>query len=156
MTGVQTCALPIYLTKPIGGQYELQLPDGTRVWLNAASSLKYPASFYGQNQRSVELIGEAYFEVAKDKTKPFVVKSKGQEVEVLGTHFDVNAYPDEQSIKTTLIEGSVKLNGQLTLKPGEQSVLSDGKFNVKEVNAIDAADWKNGEFVFTNESLTRF
>ncbi|ALL06207.1 hypothetical protein AQ505_12320 [Pedobacter sp. PACM 27299] len=139
---------------PIGGQYELQLPDGTRVWLNAASSLKYPASFYGLSQRSVELIGEAYFEVAKDKTKPFVVKSKGQEVEVLGTHFDVNAYPDEQSIKTTLIEGSVKLNGQLTLKPGEQSVLRDGKFNVKEVNAVDAADWKNGEFVFTNESLT--
>lgn len=139
---------------PIGGQYELQLPDGTRVWLNAASSLKYPASFYALKQRSVELIGEAYFEVAKDKTKPFVVKSKGQEVEVLGTHFDVNAYPDEQSIKTTLIEGSVKLNGKLTLKPGEQSVLSDGKFNVKEVNAIDAADWKNGEFVFTNEPLT--
>lgn len=139
---------------PIGGQYELQLPDGTRVWLNAASSLKYPASFYEQKQRSVELTGEAYFEVAKDKTKPFVVKSKGQEVEVLGTHFDVNAYPDEQSIKTTLIEGSVKLNGQLTLKPGQQSVLSDGKFNVKEVNAIDAADWKNGEFVFTNEALT--
>lgn len=82
------------------------------------------------------------------------MKSKGQEVEVLGTHFDVNAYPDEQSIKTTLIEGSVKLNGQLTLKPGEQSVLSGGKFNVKEVNAIDAADWKNGEFVFTNEPLT--
>lgn len=139
---------------PIGGQYELQLPDGTRVWLNAASSLKYPASFYALKQRSVELIGEAYFEVAKDKTKPFLVKSKGQEVEVLGTHFDVNAYPDEQSIKTTLMEGSVKLNGQLTLKPGEQSVLSDGKFNVKEVNAIDAADWKNGEFVFNNESLT--
>lgn len=139
---------------PIGGQYELQLPDGTRVWLNAASSLKYPASFYALKQRSVELIGEAYFEVAKDKTKPFLVKSKGQEVEVLGTHFDVNAYPDEQSIKTTLMEGSVKLNGQLTLKPGEQSVLSDGKFNVKEVNAIDAADWKNGEFVFNNEPLT--
>lgn len=139
---------------PIGGQYELQLPDGTRVWLNAASSLKYPASFYALKQRSVELTGEAYFEVAKDKTKPFLVKSKGQEVEVLGTHFDVNAYPDEQSIKTTLMEGSVKLNGQLTLKPGEQSVLSDGKFNVKEVNAIDAADWKNGEFVFNNEPLT--
>ncbi|SHE44860.1 FecR family protein [Pedobacter caeni] len=139
---------------PIGGQYELQLPDGTRVWLNAASSLKYPASFYAQKERSVELTGEAYFEVAKDKTKPFLVKSKGQEVEVLGTHFDVNAYPDEQSIKTTLIEGSVKLNGHLTLKPGQQSELSDGKFKVKEVNANDAADWKNGEFVFSNEPLT--
>lgn len=139
---------------PVGGQYELQLPDGTRVWLNAASSLKYPASFSSLKQRSVELTGEAYFEVAKDKTKPFLVKSKGQEVEVLGTHFDVNAYPDEQSIRTTLIEGSVKLNGQLTLKPGQQSVLNDGKFNVKEVNANDAADWKNGEFVFNNESLT--
>lgn len=139
---------------PVGGQYELQLPDGTRVWLNAASSLKYPASFSSLKQRSVELTGEAYFEVAKDKTKPFLVKSKGQEVEVLGTHFDVNAYPDEQSIRTTLIEGSVKLNGQLTLKPGQQSVLNDGKFNVKEVNANDAADWKNGEFVFNNEPLT--
>lgn len=139
---------------PVGGQYELQLPDGTRVWLNAASSLKYPASFSSLKQRSVELTGEAYFEVAKDKTKPFLVKSKGQEVEVLGTHFEVNAYPDEQSIRTTLIEGSVKLNGQLTLKPGQQSVLNDGKFNVKEVNANDAADWKNGEFVFNNEPLT--
>ncbi|WP_158622640.1 FecR family protein [Pedobacter sp. KBW06] len=139
---------------PIGGQYELQLPDGTKVWLNAASSLKYPASFSALKERSVELTGEAYFEVAKDKTKPFLVKSRGQEVEVLGTHFDVNAYADEQGIKTTLMEGSVKLNGQLTLKPGEQSVLSDGKFNVKEVNANDAADWKNGEFVFNNEPLT--
>lgn len=139
---------------PRGGQYELHLPDGTKVWLNAASSLKYPASFHLLKERRVELTGEAYFEVAKDKAHPFVVKSRGQEVEVLGTHFDVNAYLDEQTIKTTLLEGSVKLNNQLILRPGEQSVLKDGKFNVREVNAYDAADWKNGEFVFTNEPLT--
>nr|WP_068891790.1 FecR domain-containing protein [Pedobacter panaciterrae] len=139
---------------PRGGQYELHLPDGTKVWLNAASSLKYPASFYSLKERRVELMGEAYFEVAKDKTHPFIVKSRGQEVEVLGTHFDINAYQDEQTIKTTLLEGSVKLNNQLILKPGEQSVLMDGKFNVKQVDANDVVDWKNGEFVFTNEALT--
>lgn len=139
---------------PRGGQYELHLPDGTKVWLNSASSLKYPASFYDLKVRSVELIGEAYFEVAKDKLHPFIVKSKGQEVEVLGTHFDVNAYPDEQAIKTTLLEGSVKLNKQLILRPGEQSVLMAGRFDVKEVNVNDAVDWKSGEFVFSNETLT--
>lgn len=139
---------------PRGGQYQLHLPDGTKVWLNAASSLKYPASFYSLKVRSVELVGEAYFEVAKDKAHPFIVKSKGQEVEVLGTHFNVNAYPDEQVIKTTLLEGAVKLNKHLVLKPGEQSLLMDGKFNVTEVNVNDAVDWKNGEFVFTNEALT--
>lgn len=139
---------------PRGGQYQLNLPDGTKIWLNSASSLKYPVSFAALKERRVELSGEAYFEVAKDKIHPFIVKSGRQQVQVLGTHFDVNAYPDEQLIKTTLLEGSVKLNEQVILKPGEQSSLTGEKFNVKQVNVNDAIDWKNGEFVFTNESLT--
>jgi transmembrane sensor len=139
---------------PRGGQYQLNLPDGTKIWLNSASSLKYPVSFAALKERRVELSGEAYFEVAKDKIHPFIVKSGRQEVQVLGTHFDVNAYPDEQLIKTTLLEGSVKLNEQVILKPGEQSSLTGEKFSVKQVNVNDAIDWKNGEFVFTNESLT--
>jgi len=139
---------------PRGGQYQLNLPDGTKIWINSASSLKYPASFAALKERRVELSGEAYFEVAKDRIHPFIVKSGRQEIQVLGTHFDVNAYPDEQLIKTTLLEGSVKLNEQVVLKPGEQSSLKGEKFTVKEVNVNDAIDWKNGEFVFTNESLT--
>lgn len=139
---------------PRGGLYQLNLPDGTKIWINSASSLKYPASFASLKERRVELSGEAYFEVAKDKTHPFIVKSGRQEIQVLGTHFDVNAYPDEQLIKTTLLEGSVKLNKQVVLKPGEQSSLTGEKFTVKAVNVNDAVDWKNGEFVFTNESLT--
>jgi len=139
---------------PRGGQYQLNLPDGTKIWINSASSLKYPASFASLKERRVELSGEAYFEVAKDKIHPFIVKSGRQEIQVLGTHFNVNAYPDEQLIKTTLLEGSVKLNKQVVLKPGEQSSLTGEKFTVKEVNVNDAVDWKNGEFVFTNESLT--
>lgn len=139
---------------PRGGQYQLNLPDGTKIWLNSASSLKYPVSFAALKERRVELSGEAYFEVAKDKIHPFIVKSGRQQIQVLGTHFDVNAYPDEQLIKTTLLEGSVKLNEQVVLKPGEQSLLTGEKFSVKEVNVNDAIDWKNGEFVFTNESLT--
>lgn len=139
---------------PRGGQYQLNLPDGTKIWINSASSLKYPASFASLKERRVELSGEAYFEVAKDKTHPFIVKSGRQEIQVLGTHFDVNAYPDEQLIKTTLLEGSVKLNKQVVLKPGEQSSMTGEKFTVKAVNVNDAVDWKNGEFVFTNESLT--
>jgi transmembrane sensor len=139
---------------PRGGQYELHLPDGTKVWLNASSSLKYPSSFAALKERKVELTGEGYFEVSKDKTRPFLVSSRGQVVEVLGTHFDVSAYQDEATVKTTLLEGSVKLNKQVMLKPGEQSVLADGKFKVTEVNVNDAIDWKNGEFAFVNEPLS--
>jgi transmembrane sensor len=123
------------LATPRGGQYHLVLPDGTNVWLNAASSLRYPVTFAG-NERSVELSGEAYFEVAKDARKPFHVITPAQDVEVLGTHFNVNAYNDETAVKTTLLEGSVKVVKRETvpqggskenseiLKPGEQAVLS--------------------------------
>jgi transmembrane sensor len=138
---------------PCGGQYELILPDGTKVWLNAASRLVYPVSFSGADVRRVELTGEGYFEVAKDKKHPFKVISAGQEVEVLGTHFDINSYADEPVVRTTLLEGSVRVNGNTVLKPGEQSVLLNGRLNVQSVNTDNVMDWKNGEFVFDNESL---
>jgi transmembrane sensor len=143
------------MTTPRGGQYQLTLSDGTKVWLNAETSLKYPVVFNG-NERVVELSGEAYFEVAHDQSKPFKVRSNGQEVQVLGTHFNVNAYRDEQTIQTTLLQGSVKLSSkgnQVMLKPGEQASLSNTGFDVKEVDATDAIAWKNGYFLFRKESI---
>jgi len=95
---------------PRGGQYQIRLPDGSKVWLNAASKLIYPVSFNGRGQRVVELSGEAYFEIFKNKLQPFVVKSKNQEVTVLGTHFNINSYSDEPGTKTTLLEGSVQVS----------------------------------------------
>lgn len=143
------------ISTPRGGQYQVALPDGTMVWLNAASSLKYPSSFTAKD-RLVALTGEAYFEVAKDKMRPFKVKTEQQEVEVLGTHFNINAYDEEEVVKTTLIEGSVKVtlpsNKSAVLKPGQQSVvLNDIKVN--EVDANSAIDWKQGLFWFNDESI---
>jgi transmembrane sensor len=142
-----------------GNQYQILLPDGTKVWLNAASSLKYPEIFRG-NERKVMLTGEAYFEVAKNKNMPFKVESNHQSVEVLGTHFNINSYMDDQTIKTTLIEGSIKVsnaNHTKTLKPGEQSVINNfGLGNILIANNIDTEDevaWKNGLFRFNNAGL---
>jgi transmembrane sensor len=137
---------------PRGGQYQIWLPDGSKVWLNAASKLIYPVSFNGRGQRVVELSGEAYFEIFKNKLQPFVVKSKNQEVTVLGTHFNINSYGDEGSVRTTLLEGSVRVN-EVTLKPNEQSVLVNGKIAVKQVDPALAVDWKNGQFIFESEPL---
>ncbi|WP_240916558.1 FecR family protein [Pedobacter sp. HDW13] len=134
------------------------LDDGTTVWLNAASSLRYPLHFNG-NERRVELTGEGYFEVAHLKTKPFIVVTGKQEVEVLGTHFNINAYPDEEDVKTTLLEGSVKVKSlqdksqSKYLKPGEQSVLNNNNWLVKQVDAATQVDWKNGRFIFKDEEL---
>jgi len=148
---------------PTGGQYQVVLPDGTRLWLNAASSLKYPTSFKGAKNRKVELTGEAYFEVAKNKAQPFIVKTNSQEVQVLGTHFNINSYADEPEVKTTLLEGSVRvtamdINGQRKaeriLKPGQQCVLTDAAINIKNVDTDEAVAWKNGQFMFTSEPLT--
>jgi ferric-dicitrate binding protein FerR (iron transport regulator) len=114
------------LSTPRGGKYQVVLPDGSKVWLNAESSLHFPTAFTG-NQREVTLTGEAYFEVAKNKEKPFRVKVDGMSINVLGTHFNVNAYSDENTIKTSLLEGSVKIiknNKSNLLKPGKQSVLN--------------------------------
>lgn len=143
---------------PKGGQYQVILPDGTKVWLNAASSLKYP-SLFASDERKVELTGEAYFEVRKQKSHPFRVISKNQTVEVLGTHFNINAYADDKSIKTTLLEGSVKVSNPQstkTLKPNEQAYISNyglGNIAILNADANDEIAWKNGEFIFNNASL---
>jgi ferric-dicitrate binding protein FerR (iron transport regulator) len=144
-------------TTPKGGQYEVVLSDGTRVWLNAASSLKYPVTFSGK-ERHVELTGEAYFEVAKNKNMPFSVAVKGTSIEVLGTHFNVMAYDDENSLVTTLLEGSVKLKNnraEALLKPGQKAVLGTGRtdYQVSEANTDEAVAWKNGYFLFDNENI---
>ena len=143
-----------------GSQYKIILADGTKIWLNSASSLRYPTVFAGP-ARSVELNGEAYFEVAHNKRCPFRVLSNHQLIEVLGTHFNVNCYADEAKTKTTLIEGMVKVANRDTksivvLKPGQQSVISPDAQTVlvKNVNAEDAVAWKNGYFMFSNESVS--
>lgn len=137
---------------PRGGTYEVMLPDGTKVQLNASSSIKFPSSFKSLAERRVELNGEAYFEVAKNKDQPFIVKSKYQEVKVLGTHFNVNAYSDEADTRTTLLEGAILINGKI-LKPNQQALQSGGNISIREVNAMEAVDWKNGEFICHNEPL---
>ncbi|ALL05007.1 hypothetical protein AQ505_05560 [Pedobacter sp. PACM 27299] len=148
---------PNKIETPKGGQYQVNLPDGTKVWLNAASSLSYPVSFTG-DKREVKLLGEAYFEVAKNKNMPFVVYSKGQEVEVLGTHFNVNAYPDEAKTKTTLLEGSVKVKllvakGTALLKPGQQSVYEGDQLDVNAIDVAEVIAWKEGYFLFQDEDI---
>jgi len=137
---------------PRGGQYKLSLPDGTKVWLNAASSLTYPISFDWLKERRIELNGEAYFEVAKDKLHPFLVQSKTQTVKVLGTRFNISAYSDDQFTNTTLLEGTVQVN-QVTLKPGQQAVNSGTAIEVNAVDPNDVIAWKDGEFSFRNEPL---
>ena len=145
------------LSTPTGGQYNIVLADGTKVYLNAVSSIKYPTQFNG-NQRVVELDGEAYFEVTKNKNKPFIVKSGDQDIEVLGTHFNVHAYTNESVIKTTLLEGSVAVsykNQKEVLKPGQQSNVSEkfNKIGIKQVDTEAAIAWKNGRFKFDNADL---
>lgn len=145
---------------PRGGQYQVHLPDGTNVWLNAASSLKYPASFTNLPTRNVKLKGEAYFEVAKDKKHPFTVSTELQEIEVLGTHFNVNSYADEPAQKTTLLEGSIALrqsgnnkNNVAVLKPGQQSVLMNNNLKIQDINVKLAVAWKNNKFLFENDNI---
>ncbi len=137
---------------PRGGQYKLSLPDGTKVWLNAASSLTYPVSFSWLKERRIELSGEAYFEVAKDNLHPFLVQSKTQTVKVLGTRFNISAYSDDQFTNTTLFEGSILVN-QVTLKPGQQAVNSGTAIKVNVLDSDDDIAWKEGGFSFRNEPL---
>lgn len=137
---------------PRGGTYQVVLSDGTKIWLNAASSLKFPSNFSGLKDRRIELQGEAYFEVAKDKKHPFKVLSSGQEVEVLGTHFNINSYADQENVSTTLIEGSVRVtagSGQIVqLLPAQQSVLTGKGIVVRKADVDEAIAWKNGLFLF--------
>lgn len=150
---------PIYntISTPVTGQYQVVLSDDTRVWLNAGSSIRFPIAF-APDERSVTIKGEAYFEIAHDKKRPFKVYSGTQLVEVLGTHFNINAYDDEEEIKTTLLEGSVRISsGKLsrTLKPGQQARFSDrtGEMNIVKVDIEEAVSWKNGYFVFEDEDI---
>jgi len=142
------------ISTPRGGQYQLELPDGSKVWLNAASSLRYPVHF-GAGDRKVTLTGEAYFEVAKDKAHPFRVSTGNTEIKVLGTHFNVMAYQDEAASKTTLLEGSVQVSqgsSQRTIAPGEQAIVGSDIAVVK-VKTSEAVEWKNGNFNFSHEKL---
>ncbi len=144
------------VSTPKGGTYQVVLPDGTHVWLNAASTLRFPSVFSGA-ERKVELTGEAYFEVTKNKKKPFRVSANNMGIEVLGTHFNVNAYDDEEQIKTTLLEGAVRLssgNNHRLLKPGQQARLGKtSRFSIAEVNVEEAIAWKKGYFIFDNENI---
>jgi transmembrane sensor len=148
---------------PAGGQYQVILPDGTKVWLNAVSSLKFPTTFANLKERTVQLTGEAYFEVSKDKAHPFIVKTALQNVRVLGTHFNISSYSDEPATVTTLIEGSVSVRhaggnthqGAVVIKPGQQSsILSGRKIDVKEADLESVMAWKNGDFIFEQDNLS--
>lgn len=144
------------ITTPLGGQYHLTLADGTSAWLNAGSSIKYPASFNGAERR-VEISGEVYFEVAHNAKKPFRVVSSGQLIEVLGTHFNVNAYQGDPAVRTTLLEGSVKVStpdAAKVIQPGQQSVLSNKGLAVIQADLEEAVAWKNGYFRFNDENIT--
>lgn len=146
------------ISTPRGGQYQVTLSDGTKVWLNAASSIRFPVVFIGKERR-VEITGEAYFEVAKNKAMPFKVKANSSEIEVLGTHFNVNSYDDEASMRTTLLEGSVKVSAgnqqSKFLKPGQQAGISkEGRIDVMSgVDTEEAVAWKNGLFIFNSTDV---
>jgi len=142
---------------PKGGKFQIKLPDGSKVWLNAASSLRFPTVFNG-SKRQVELKGEAYFEVSPDKSKIFEVNTRNQVVQVLGTHFNINAYLDEPTVNTTLLEGSVRVSDLRTnisqlLKPGEQSQLSEQIEVINLKNTNEAVAWKEGYFQFDEADI---
>ncbi|TDQ73533.1 FecR family protein [Sphingobacterium yanglingense] len=144
------------LSTPKGGQYHVTLPDGSKVWLNADSRLKYPNRFTAP-LREVELDGEAYFEVTSNAKQPFVVKTPNEQVEVLGTHFNINSYRNEEASKVALLEGKVRVvadNKQSsTLRPGQQTFFSNNQMKTQNINVEESIAWKNGEFAFNNESL---
>jgi transmembrane sensor len=155
-------AQQLVLATPKGGQYQITLSDGTRVWLNAASSLKFLSSFAGQKERRVELTGEGYFEVMHDAKQPFRVVSAGQIAEDIGTSFNINNYADEPLSKTTLVEGSMQIqslkNAQdkkpVLLKPSQQaSINAKGAISLRLVNTAETLGWKNDNFIFDGEDL---
>jgi len=146
------------IATPRGGQYAVMLADGTKVILNAASVLRYPAAFAG-GYRKVELSGEAWFEVARDKEHPFIVMAGGQQVDVLGTSFNLNAYEDEPGITTTLLTGSVRISDSITrrsglLRPGQQSILNNHNLSFMDADTKEATAWKDGYFVFQSEDIS--
>ncbi|MDI3319450.1 FecR family protein [Pinibacter soli] len=145
------------LKTPRGGKYDLTLSDGTKVWLNAASSITYPLAFTGRN-REVEITGEAYFEVVHNAAQPFRVRVAGQVIDDLGTHFNINAYSDEPVIKTTLLEGSVRVSnstGNVTLKPGQQAVTQSNQSIAinQDADMEEAIAWHHDLFKFNDASI---
>lgn len=158
---------PNSIETPKGGQYQIILPDGSKVLLNAASVLTYPASFTNLKERRVQLKGEAYFEVAKvmlkdkgamqgERRMPFIVETAKQEIKVLGTHFNINSYADEPLARTTLIEGSVLVEAAGTEKvliPGTQAIAGPDGLTITEANMDEALAWKNGYFMFESEDI---
>ena len=147
------------ITVPAGQRINITLVDGTNVWLNARTSLSYPVKF-GKNNRQVVLDGEAYFDVTKDKSKPFIVQTNNYNVEVLGTQFDVNAYSETGEFETTLMSGCVKVASasdstqKITLKPNNKVFLQDGKLHVTAVDDYNPYRWKEGLICFKNETFT--
>jgi len=146
------------LSAPRGGQYAVVLSDGSKVWLNSVTTLHFPTAFTG-SERVVELTGEAYFEVAKNKEKPFLVKVGNMQVKVLGTHFNIKAYSDENVIKTSLLEGSVNItrgNATGLLRPGEQALVNkeEDKIDITKANLDNVMAWRNGMFQFEGADIT--
>lgn len=140
---------------PRGGEYHLILSDGTRIWVNADSELKYPVRF-GQNEREVYIRGEAYFEVAKESDRPFLVHTSQGTVKVLGTEFNIRDYSDEPAVVTTLVKGAVEYctaTSAVNLKPGFQTVDANGEVSVKKVNLEEYVGWKDGNYIFFDENL---
>lgn len=144
------------LIVPRGGEYQIVLADGTRVWLNSATKLIFPQNFTGKERRVV-LSGEAFFEVARDESKPFIVETSRMDVKVLGTRFNVNAYTDNEVVSTTLVDGSVEVASgtqkPITLVPGEQAYGEAGELEKREVNIRLYTSWIDGRFMFNNVEL---
>lgn len=142
---------------PMGRQFQMQLPDGTKVWLNAGSSIRYPTRFAG-TERRVAITGEAYFEVIPNRDQPFRVSIDNMEIKVLGTHFNVNAYSDERTMRTSLLEGSVQISSGSTVQtlvPGQQGIMSKegGPLEIKKVDMEQVVAWKNGLFQFDKADI---
>lgn len=160
--GVESSVQYNTLTTPRGGKYQLVLPDGSKVWLNSASSIRYPTAFTGKT-REVAVTGEVYMEVTEDADHPFIVTTRNSSITVLGTHFNVMAYDNELAVKTTLLEGSVKVsiprsNKAIIIKPGQQAGVDNTaqNINVKEVNAADVAAWIHGLLSLNDCSVKEF
>lgn len=160
-SGNNTTSLSAFntMSTPRGGQYQLTLTDGTKVWLNAASSITFPVTF-SKAERKVVVNGEAYFEVAHNAGKPFIVVTGNQEITVLGTHFNVKGYDEDAGISTTLLAGSIRIKNLTSgkadlLSPGQQAKIYRNKndINIKTVNTEDAISWKNGYFLFDNQEI---
>lgn len=143
------------ISTPRGGEYQVILPDGSKVWLNSASSINFPTAFNG-TERNVTITGEAYFEVASNPQKPFNVNANKTKVQVLGTHFNIMAYTNEHAVKTTLLEGSVKVSSgdeSRLIKPGEQASVTGGNIRIGNANIDEAMAWRNGYFYFKNTDI---